>query len=259
MIVSDAIDLLLERVRGAKNTYASYQGTLEPFGKCFGERNCSDISSSDIRDYLSSLSVSEGSKGLKFRHIKAMFNEGLKDFNRRGETAKWGNPCLNLKAEFKEPRRDRASLSTINTETVKGMGDSFRENHRLIFELGIKGGLAVSEIIALTPTSLTLSNDSPAVVISNSEHGLHINIRYIPKDLYQDISNYIIKHAIKEDAPIFPVTRQGIWWVFKRRGITPRELRRFHTIAATSQTSLYVEPVIDCVKHSNDEITVNYR
>ncbi|MBM4141916.1 MAG: hypothetical protein FJ242_10655 [Nitrospira sp.] len=72
----------------------------------------------------------------------------------------------------------------------------------------------------------------------------------MPPDLYQKLLEYINKKRIKANAQIFSLTRSAIWQVFKKRGITPHDLRLYHLETKSLWMSFYIEPISVFVEHT---------
>lgn len=175
-----------------------------------------------------------------------------------GQPVKWVNPCIFLRDEFNIQKRERTPLSnTINEDMLK-VKEHLKAKYRLIYELGTRVGLRVSEIIAIKPSDLIRSVDVNAVIISDLKNGADKDIRQMPADLSQKLFKYIDKKGIHAYERIFPITKQAIWAVFKSKGVTPSELRRYHASTKESGMRLYIEPISGFLEHASVEITARY-
>jgi len=257
LTLSEAIDRLLDRVKLRRNTYSSYRNSLEPFKVIFGDRDCADFTAKDIEEFLSGLSGTKATKHLKFMHIKIMFDEAQKTLIDSGQPVKWANPCMFLRDEFKLPVRKRASNRIC--DDTRQITKTLKVKYILIYELATQMGLQVSEIISIKPSDLICSGEACALVFHNMTDNKDEDIRNMPFALYQKLLEYIEKNDIKKNDRIFPLTRQAVWYLFKSKGITPTDLRRYHSSKKHSKMGVYVKPISVYLKHKSEDTTARYK
>jgi len=256
--VSDSINRLLARIRVKSNVSCnSYLSTLKPFNDRFGQLDCSDVTRATIREYISSLPLSLSSKGLKFAHIKAVFDEAQQALIESGHPLTWANPCSSLSAEFSVSHQKRKRLPSATRKNMKDIKDTLRPKHLIMYDLGTKVGLRVTEIISITPSNLIRTGEEYAIVSEEANTG-ETYMRKIPADLYQRLMQYIEKNKIGEHSRIFPLTRQTVYQVFKSRGVTPHDLRLYHLETTSLWISFYIAPIIHSVEHTTVGTTVRY-
>jgi len=226
--VQEAAEKLYYRVMSKPGTLASYQDTLEPFKKHFLNRECSEIRPTEIRNYLRYLPVSEATRYLRFSHLKALFNVAIHEENicKKRNAKVWINPCNALSFDFRKPKTKEKPLEKDIEQKMSNIKGKLKEHHRLIFDLGTRGGLRVSEILTLTPSDLLQKNSACLIRIETSKSGMHQEFAAIPVDLYEDIEKYIREKKIKGTHKIFQISRQALWAYLERKGIEPRDLRR---------------------------------
>jgi hypothetical protein len=258
MTISEAIDRVFARLSKVKNTYTSYSHTLEPFRKIFGDCDCSEVTIEDIKDFISNRPRSEGTKHLRFSHVKAVFDEAQQALIESGNSLNWGNPCLFLKEEFKVPKNNSKNISETFSEDMRRLKKTLKPKYQLIYEIGTKMGLRVSEILSIIPLDLIRSGDDYAILIQTQNNQENKEVRRISPDLYQKLLEYIDKKGIKENDRIFPITRQAVNYIFKKGSIKPSDLRLLHLETKSLWMSFYLEPITSLIEHSNSEITTRY-
>ena len=258
MTISDAIEKLLARLRTSPNTYNSYHNTLKPFKARFGERDCSDVTTEEIRKFLGDLSGSTGTKGLKFMHIRAVFDEAQKALLESGQPVKWGNPCLFLREEFRLPKENRKSISDTIHKEMRDVKKTLKERYQLIFDLGTRCGLRISEILQMKPEDLIRLDDGCYIQQKMEKDMLNQGIVRLPTDLCNSLCEYIHLKHIKKDTRIFPITRQAAYMLFKSRGVTLRELRQYSVETKSLWLSFYIDPIKSFTEHTNMEKTPRY-
>ena len=256
MKIVDAVSDLISRIR-KENTLASYQDTLEPFGEIFGNREPSGILPSEIRDYLRSMPVSDATKFLRLSHLRVLFSDTLRGLRINGECPVWSNPCDLLKEDFPKPKFTPKTVSDTIHEDMNKVRGSLREKHQLIFDLGTRGALRVSEILHITPGDLITSGECCAVRIDAPKSGHNQRYRVLPPDLCASLWVYIWDRKIAATDRIFPVTRQAVYQVFKARGVEPHDLRRYAAFRAV-EMGLDLNTIKGLLGHANITTTAKY-
>jgi integrase len=229
LTVQEAAEKLYSRVMSNHNTLDSYQVTIEPFKILFLNRECSKIRPEEIGKYLKSLPVSEATRYLRFSHLKALFNVAIHEENisKKRNVKVWVNPCNALSVDFRKPKSRENPLEEDIDQKMNNVKGRLKENYRLIFDLGTRGGLRVSEICNLKPTDLLQKNSACLICIDAPKSGANQDLAAIPVDLYKDIKKYIREKKIKGPQRIFRISRQALWSYLKRKGIKPRDLRHY--------------------------------
>lgn len=258
MTISNAIEKLLDRLRSNQNTYESYCNTLKPFAARFGERDCSDVTTEEIRKFLGDLSGSPRTKVLKFMQIRAVFDEAQKAPTESGQPVKWGNPCLFLREEFRLPKENRKRISDTIHKEMRDVKKTLDERYQLIFDLGTRCGLRISEILQMKPEDLIRRDDGCYIQQKKEKDMLNQGIVRIPTDLCNSLWKYIHLKRIKKDTRIFPITRWTAYALFKSRGVTLRELRQYSVETKSLWLSFYIAPIKPFTEHTNIETTVRY-
>jgi integrase len=232
MTISDHIKSFLsappQRRGGEKkiNTIISYQDTFRGFEAIYGQRQPENITPAEIRQYLLAMPVSAGTKAVRYATLKALFNHALRGIEQAGEQPDWRNPCNTIAADFPQPKRNGEPLSDTIHEDMQAVSASLQGKHRLIFELGSRAGLRVSEILGIRPSDLIRQGKACLVMVASKKGANHDN-RVIPPDLCDSLRAYIEERRIRDDERVFGITRQTVYAVFKARGIEPHDLRRY--------------------------------
>jgi integrase len=231
LTVQEAAEKLYSRIMSNPTTLDSYQDTIDPFKKHFLNSKCSEIQPTEIRKYLKSLSVSEATRYLRFSHLKALFNVAIHEENisKKRNAKVWVNPCNALSIDFKRPEVNIKPLEEDIEQKMSNLKRKMNEKYRLIFDLGTRGGLRVLEICNLKPLDLFQKNSTCFVRIEIP----HQEFATIPVDLYEDIKKYIREKKIERKDRIFQISRQALWDYLKRKGIEPRDLRRYAAYRST--------------------------
>lgn len=124
-------------------------------------------------------------------------------------------------------------LMLIDIERIQQIEKSLNKKYQLIFNLCIKCGLILTHIKNLTPADLLTINNAHILKLTG-----YYKTKYIacPPDLFKNLKSYITEKKIKRSQKIFPISRQIIWWVFKKRGITPYDLKTIYKLTSTSRS-----------------------
>jgi hypothetical protein len=124
-------------------------------------------------------------------------------------------------------------LMLISIEKIVQIEKSLNLKYKLIFNLCLKCGLILTHIKNLTPAHLLQINNRHVLKLE----GFYKN-RYIscPPDLFRNLTSYIAEKKIKRSQKLFPISRQAIFEVFKKRGITPHDLKTIYKLTSTSRS-----------------------
>lgn len=239
------------------NTLASYRDTLEPFGAKFGNRDAGEILPSEIKAYLTALPGSESTKFLRYSHIKILFNAALHMLKQARIAATWENPCIDIAEDFPKPKRNSVPVSDTIHDDMQGVKNRLRLKHSLIYELGTRAGLRVSEILKITPNDLLLSGGAACILLDAPKSGYDREMAVVPVDLCQRLFEYVDRHGIRPDQRIFTMTRQTVWRVFSTKGIAPHDLRRYAAFRAM-EMGKNLKTIQGLLRHSTAATTERY-
>ena len=99
----------------------------------------------------------------------------------------------------------------ISKTKYKQMEYCMRPPFTLVWQLGYDTGLRISDILKLTPKKINRQRP----YIKEQKTGKHRRL-YIKKETLKAINDYIDKHNIPQDSPIFNFTRVTMWREIKR-------------------------------------------
>jgi integrase len=256
MTVTDITIVLYRRLTDKTNTYVSYRATVEPFRALFGNRECATILPAEIRAFLNDMPVSDSTRYLRYSHLKALFNSALNEERINGIKPTWENPCNVLKADFPQPKPKVRYLSDSIHTDMQTVEHSLRPQHALIFGLGTRAGLRISEILALTPDDI-VQNGHCFVRLVSQKNGTQGDLAPIPADLCLSLREYAFKHEIGPSERIFPLSRQSAWEVFHVRGLKTHDMRRYAAFRALEKGK-DLNWVKGMLRHSNVAVTTRY-
>jgi len=256
MLIRDIISDTLESIK-KPNTLASYRDTLEPFGQIFGNRDTGEILPAEIRAYLEGLPVSNSTRYLRYAHIKVLFNSALSSLKEARIAATWENPCHAISEHFGKPKKNSVPLSDTIHADMQCVESRLRFKHRLIYALGTRGALRVSEILKITPLDLLRHGNTCCILLDAPKSGADREIAVIPADLFDVLAGYVDQAGIGPDQRIFPMTRQAVWQVFRGKGIAPHDLRRYAAFRAM-EMGKNLKTIQQMLRHSAISTTEQY-
>jgi len=256
MLIRDIITDTLDGIKKA-NTLASYRDTLEPFGKIFGNRDAGEILPAEIREYLEALPVSDSTRFLRYAHIKALFNAALNALKQARIAATWENPCYAIAEHFSKPKKNSVPLADTIHADMQGVESRLRFKHRLIYALGTRGAMRISEILKITPLDLLRHGSTCCILLDAPKSGADREIAVIPTDLFDTLAAYVDNAGIGPDQRIFPMSRQAVWQVFRDKGIAPHDLRRYAAFRAM-EMGKNLKTIQQMLRHSTISTTERY-
>ena len=136
--------------------------------------------------------------------------------------------------------------------------DNYR--NRLMLELMARGGMRIGEVLKLTPKDL----DDGKLLLQDPKSGREGEVVFIPKKLFNRLSEYVKKETINPSKRIFPITYTAAWMMVKKSGklvdvdLRPHDLRR-HAATYASRAGAPLEIVSKLIlRHANLSTTQLY-
>lgn len=262
MKVENTIDIYMQYLKDntRPNTFRSFGYPLAKFKAMFSGKNMSDISETNIIEFVSSIfgGSKQSTKCSRIGSIRAFFNFVI-DVADDG----FSNPCLRpmVKKLFKSPKFTLPKLLEKDTidEIIFRTTD---ERNRLILELMGRAGMRIGEVLNIRPCDI--NSDNSTVLIIEPKSGRSNEKVYLPKKLSTKLQAFASSNGIKDTERVFPISYSTAYRMVRRAGglansfLRPHDLRR-HAATHASRSNIPLEVVSKVIlRHADIATTQRY-
>ncbi len=166
--------------------------------------------------------------------------------------------------------RKTTALTTEQYETIittmKEGFTGFRPNERVATALVLEGnlGMRISDIIELRPSSIIRDGDRYRLEVHEIKTG-KLRVFTVPLVIQQYIENYCLRHAIRRDDRIFPMTVRNVQKVLAKvcdylgyEGISTHSFRKWYATEIYRNNGYDIALVQRLLQHSSAAVTQQY-
>ena len=150
------------------------------------------------------------------------------------------------------------TLSQVNNAlelaSTKGHVKNRTRNYLIIKTL-VESGLRASELVSLVPKNINFSEK----VFHIKGKGEKIRSVYIPRDLAIQLKGYIETNKIRQKAPVFPLTREGLYKITSKFALTnPHSLRHTYAVFMLENNEVHIRFLQEQMGHESLDTTQVY-
>ncbi len=260
MKVADATTYCINyhKINSRPNTQANYEFLLGKFAHSYQNRDIDAITTEEIIAFLANMTEGrkQNTKRSRYTTLSAFFNLIINTLH-----PEMRNPCLSpaVKNLFQKPKTSHWTI--FDKDTIdEAIFRTLYIRNRLILELMARGGMRISEVLALRPTDI----NGQKLLLHTPKSGREQEVVFIPKKLSIRLLDYVRDTSIPLNQLIFPITYAGARKIVLKVGkmvgikLRPHDLRR-HAATFASRSGVPIEIVSKVLlRHADLSTTQRY-